>query len=201
MHSKNKHLCEICDQKFTRYYNLKNHIKVKHQLSNLKFSCYICKRDYVRQSDYLKHINDNHQSSHHFKLYKEVFDTLQIFRKHFIDCFSIYCVLNEIDDIKTFLQNYLLTIYPKLKVNFLIVAEYILKGNDNIVSEKELFNLRSSNFNISRVNSNKYLQKIIKKHLFEIIQKEKELNLPGSGWTSNKIIFIDIALYKINLLM
>ena len=136
----------------------------------MKFSCYICKRHYLRQSDYLKHINDNHQSSHHFKLYKEVFDTLQIFRKHFIECFSIYCITNEIDGLVTFLKSKL-SLYPKFKININIQAENILRGNDNEISEKELFNLRSSNFIISRVNSNKYLQTIIKKHLFKIIQK------------------------------
>ena len=81
------------------------------------------------------------------------------------------------------------------------MGEYVLKGNDNIVSEKELFNLRSSNFIISRIHSKKYLRKIIVKHLHEIINKEKELNLPGSGWTSNNIVFIDMIVYKINLLL
>ena len=125
---------------------------------------------------------------------------MQVFRKHFVDSISIYSILNEVDDIKLFLQSKL-TLYPKYKINFLVVAEYILKVNDNIVSEKELFNLRSSNFIISRINSGKYLRKIILKHLYEIIHKEKELNLPGSGWTSNNIVFIDIILYKINLLL
>ena len=50
-----------------------------------------------------------------------MFDTLQLFSKNFIDCFSIYCVLNEIEDIRTFLQSKL-TLYPKLNVSFLIIA-------------------------------------------------------------------------------
>ena len=196
MDSKKK--CKICEKQFVKSSDLKRHIIVKHQLTNLKFSCYICKRHYLRQSDYLKHINDNHQSSHHFKLYKEVFDTLQIFRKHFIECFSIYSITNEIDDIVIFLKSKL-SLYPKFKININIQAEYILKENDNEISE--LFNLKSKNFIISRENSNKFLQRIIKNHLFEIIEKEKELNLPGSGWKCNSFKFLDVALYKINLLL
>ena len=195
-----KHLCEICNQKFTRLCNLKTHIKVKHQLTSLKFSCYLCKQNFKKQTDYLEHI-DNHKEGIKFVLYKDVFDgTMQVFHKHFIDCFSIYNILSEVDDITKLLQSKL-TQYPKFKINFLVVAEYVLKGNDNIVSEKELFNLRSSNFIISRINSGKSLTKIIIKHLSEIIHKEKELNLPGSGWTSNNIVFIDISLYKLNLLL
>ena len=195
-----KHLCEICNQKFTRSSNLKTHIKVKHQLTSLKFSCYLCKQNFKKQTDYLEHI-DNHKEGIKFVLYKDAFDgAMQVFRKHFIDCFSIYNILSEVNDITKFLQSKL-TLYLKFKINFLVVVEYILKGNDNIVSEKELFNLRSSNFIISRINSGKSLTKIILKHLSEIIHKEKELNLPGSGWTSNNIVFIDISLYKLNLLL
>ena len=38
-------------------------------------------------------------------------------------------------------------------------------------------------------------------HLFEIFSKEKDMNLPQSGWVSNKIISIDVNLHKINLLL
>ena len=47
--------------------------------------------------------------------------------------------------------------YPKYKVNINIQVEYILKGLDNIVTEKELFTIRSYNFIISRVVSKKSL--------------------------------------------
>ena len=200
MEIQKNHMCDICGQKFTRASNLKTHIKVKHELVSLNFSCYLCKQHFKNQSDYLQHI-DNHKEGIKFVLFKDAFDgTIQIFRKHFVDCFSIYSILSEVDDIKIFLQSKL-TLYPKYKINFLVIAEYVLKENDNIVVEKELFNLRSSNFIISRIYSKKYLTKIILKHLREIIDKEKELNLPGSGWTSNNIVFIDIILYKINLLL
>ena len=49
--------------------------------------------------------------------------------------------------------------YPKYKVNINVQVEYILKGLDNIVTEKELFNIRSSNFVISRVVSRKSLKR------------------------------------------
>ena len=39
------------------------------------------------------------------------------------------------------------------------------------------------------------------KHLIEIIEKEKEMNLSRSGWISNKLILIDINFHKINLLV
>ena len=43
--------------------------------------------------------------------------------------------------------------------------------------------------------------KAIKTHLFEILAKEKDMNLPQSGWISNKIILMDINFYKLNLLL
>ena len=196
MDSKKK--CKICEKRFVKTSDLKHHIIVNHQLTNLKFSCYICKRHYLRQSDYLKHIDSHQEEGSKFVLYKEGFDILQIFRKHFIQCFSIYCITNEVDDLVTFLKSKLF-LYPKFKININIQAEYILNENDNEISE--LFNLRSKNFLVSRENSNQFLQSIIKKHLFEIIEKEKELNLPGSGWKCNSIKFMDVSLYKINLLL
>ena len=79
---------------------------------------------------------------------------------------------------------------------FLVQVEYILKGNDNSTMEKEIFNIRSSNFIISRIFSKKRMKQLINTHLFEILDKEKDMNLPQSGWTSNKVILIDINLLK-----
>ena len=67
--------------------------------------------------------------------------------------------------------------------------------------EKEIFNIRSSNFIISRSASTKSLRKLINQHFFEILDKEKEMNLPQSGWISNKLILVDINLHKMNLLL
>ena len=87
------------------------------------------------------------------------------------------------------------------KCTFLAQVEYILKGNDNSTMEKEIFNIRSSNFIISRIFSKKRMKQLINTHLFEILDKEKDVNLPQSGWTSNKVILIDINLFKVNLLL
>ena len=75
-----------------------------------------------------------------------------------------------------------------------------MKRDDNITMEKETFDIRSSNFIISRIFSKKRMKQLINTHLFEILDKEKDMNLPQSGWTSNKVIFIDINLFKVNLL-
>ena len=45
------------------------------------------------------------------------------------------------------------------------------------------------------------MKKLINTHLFEILDKEKDMNLAHSGWTSNKVILIDINLFKVNLLL
>ena len=76
-----------------------------------------------------------------------------------------------------------------------------MKGTDNTVLEKELFNIRTSNFIISKTFTKNSLRKIITKYLFEIIAKEKDMNLPQSGWVSNKIILIDVHFHTMNLLI
>lgn len=194
------HVCELCRQKFTRRYNLKNHIKIKHELVSMDYSCYLCKTNFKNQDIYLNHIAE-HKEGLKFVLFKDVFDgALKVFRKYLKNYFTLTDILKEVDDLHSFFQPQLLD-YPKYKVNINVQAEYILKGIDNIETEKELFNLRSSNFTISRINSNKSQKQIITDHLFEIIEKEKDLNLPQSGWTSNRLIFMDVALHQVNLLL
>ena len=60
--------------------------------------------------------------------------------------------MNELEDIQSFFQAQLLQ-YPKFKINILIQVEYVLKGNDNKTIEKEIFNIRRSNFIISKIIS------------------------------------------------
>ena len=192
--------CEICSRKFTRSSNLKTHIKTKHDNVSLSFSCYLCRKYFIDQKKYLKHI-DSHQEGLSFVLYKTAFDkTIQIFRKHFKNYFSLNDILNETNDIQHLIEAQLLQ-YPKYKLNFLIQIEYILKGENNVTLEREIFNIRTSNFVVSKTNSKKTLRKIINDHLFEILTKEKDMNLPQSGWVSNKIILIDVNLHKMNLLV
>ena len=192
--------CEICNRNFTRKYNLRTHIKTKHEHISLDYSCYLCRKNFKNQDKYLKHIG-NHKEGISFVLYKHAFQkSLQIFRKHFKNYFSLTDILNETNDIQKLLEGQLLH-YPKYKCTFLVQVEYILKGNDNSTMEKEIFNIRSSNFIISRIFSKKRMKKLISTHLFEILDKEKDMNLLQSGWTLNKVILIDINLFKVNLLL
>ena len=192
--------CEICSRQFTRSNNLKTHIKTKHDNVSLSFSCYLCRKNFIEQEKYLKHI-DSHKEGLSFVLYKKAFNkTIQIFRKHFKNYFSLNDILNETNDIQHLIEAQLLQ-YPKYKLNFLIQMEYILKGENNVTLEREIFNIRTSNFVVSKTTSKKTLRKIINDHLFEILTKEKDMNLPQSGWVSNKIILIDVNLHKMNLLI
>jgi len=200
MNTDKRFRCEICSRQFTRSNNLKTHIKTKHDNVSLSFSCYLCRKNFIEQEKYLKHI-DNHKEGLSFVLYKKAFDkTIQIFRKHFKNYFSLNDILNETNDIQHLIEAQLLQ-YPKYKLNFLIQMEYILKGENNVTLEREIFNIRTSNFVVSKTTSKKTLRKIINDHLFEILTKEKDMNLPQSGWVSNKIILIDVNLHKMNLLL
>lgn len=200
MDTDKKFRCEICSRKFTRSSNLKTHIKTKHDNVSLSFSCYLCRKNFIQQEKYLKHI-DSHKEGLSFVLYKKAFDkTIQIFRKHFKNYFSLNDILNETNDIQHLIETQLLQ-YPKYKLNFLIQMEYILKGENNVTLEREIFNIRTSNFVVSKTTSKKTLRKIINDHLFEILSKEKDMNLPQSGWVSNKVILIDVNFHKMNLLL
>ena len=195
-----KFTCNICTRKCTRKYNSKIHIRSKHDHSDLKFSCYLCQKNFQNQETYSDHI-DQHKEGLSFVLYKKAFDkTIIIYRKKLKDYFALNQIMNELEDIQSLFQAQLLQ-YPKFKINILIQVEYILKGNDNKTIEKEIFNIRSSNFIISKIISKKIMKKVISKHLIEIIEKEKEMNLSRSGWISNKLILIDITFHKINLLI
>ena len=196
----NRHRCQLCNRRFTRSNNLKNHIKTKHDKVSLSFSCYLCRKNFKEQDKYLRHI-DNHKEGLSFVLYKQVFDkTIQIFRKHFQNYFSLNDILNETEDIQSLIHTQFLQ-YPKYKVNLLVQIEYILKGENNLLLEREIFHIRTSNFVVSKANSSKNLKRSINNHLFEILSKEKDMNLPQSGWVSNKILSIDVNLHKINLVL
>ena len=200
MENTKKFNCKICDRNFTRSGNLKLHVATKHNKVSLDFSCYLCRKNFRKQEKYLKHI-DNHKEGLSFVLYKQAFDkTIQIFRKHFQNYFSLNDILNETEDIQSLIHTQFLQ-YPKYKVNLLVQIEYILKGENNLTLEREIFHIRTSNFVVSKANSSKNLKKIINNHLFEIFSKEKDMNLPQSGWVSSKIISIDVNLHEINLLL
>ena len=158
------------------------------------------KKNFKDQENYLRHI-DNHKEGRSFVLYKSAFDrAIKIFCKHFKNYFSPNDILNEVNDIHNLFDVKLLK-YPKYKCSILIQVEYLLKGTDNTVLEKEIFNIRTSNFIISKTVSKRSLRKTITKYLFEIITKEKDMNLPQSGWVSNKIMLLDVYYHKMNLLL
>ena len=110
---------------------------------------------------YLGHI-ERHKEGLNHTLYKKAFDgAVQIFRKHFRNYFSLTDILNETDDIRKLIETQLLR-YPKYKINFLTQIEYILKGEDNITLEREIFNIRTSNFIISNTSSkNKFKKQLM----------------------------------------
>ena len=77
-----KFTCNICTRKFSRKYNLKIHIRSKHDHSDLNFSCYLCRKNFKNQATYLDHI-DQHKEGLSFVLYKKAFDkTILIYRKN-----------------------------------------------------------------------------------------------------------------------
>ena len=132
----NRHRCQLCNRRFTRSNNLKNHIKTKHDKVSLSFSCYLCRKIFNEQDKYSRHI-DNHKEGLSFVLYKQVFDkTIQIFRKHFQNYFSLNDILNETEDIQSLIHTQFLQ-YPKYKVNLLVQIEYILKRKNNLTLERE----------------------------------------------------------------
>ena len=82
-----KHICKICNRKFTRGSNLNTHIKTKHDNVSLSFSCYLCRKNFRKQEKYLRHI-EHHKEGLNYTLYKKAFDgAVQIFRKHFRNYF------------------------------------------------------------------------------------------------------------------
>ena len=83
-------------------------------------------KKFKEQDKYLRHI-DNHKEGISFVLYKQAFDkTIQIFRKHFQNYFSLNDILNETEDIQSLIHTQFLQ-YLKYKVNLLVQIEYILK--------------------------------------------------------------------------
>ena len=65
-----RHRCQLCNRRFTRSNNLKNHIKTKHDKVSLSFSCYLCRKNFKEQDKYLKHI-DNHKEDPSFFIQKK----------------------------------------------------------------------------------------------------------------------------------
>ena len=195
-----EHSCPHCSRKFTRKYNLKNHITTKHEHFNILFDCFICNMHFKKFSSYLNHITRNHNNLNHFKKYKEAFDGIILnYRKYFNQNNLLSDVHHEKEEILKLIQLQLIK-YPKYKISFNIICEYVLKEL-NIIKEKEIFYLRSSNFLISKSQSRNKLQKIITDHISEAIEKEDLMMLPGSGWVFHKVLSLEVIFHKINILL
>ena len=54
-------------------------------------------------------------------------ERFKFLEKNFNNCFSLNEILNEVSDTKKLIETELLK-YPKFKINFLVQAEYLLKG-------------------------------------------------------------------------
>ena len=89
-------------------------------------------------------------------------------------------------------------IYPKYKLNISVISDYVLKGDENILEEE--FILKSSNYKITH-NNKKELTKNISFCFRDLIQREDDLNLQGSGWVLEEMKFLDIVLTKINIIL
>ena len=199
----NTHICPHCSRKFTRKYSLSTHIKSKHENFNILFDCFICNLNFKKFSTYINHINlHKSETIKSFSLYKEAFDGLIInYRKYFNQCKYLTDVYNEKQEILKLIQLQLIK-YPKYKISFNIICEYILKDSLlNIIREKEIFYLRSSNFIMSKSQSKSQLQKSITDHISEAIAKEDLMMLPGSGRIFHQILALEVIFHKINILL
>ena len=89
---------------------------------------------------------DYHKKGVSFVLYKMAFGrAIKTFRKYLKNYFSLDDIFNEVKDIQNLFDVQLLE-YPKYKCSISIQVEYLLKGTDYIVLEKEIFNIRTSYF-------------------------------------------------------
>ena len=66
-------------------------------------------------------------------------------------------------------------------MNIFLKIEMILLFLITILLERELFDIHVINFTISTSTAKKKFDKPIDDHLFEILTKEKDMNLPQSG--------------------
>ena len=113
----------------------KNHIISKREHFNILFDCFICNMHFKKFSSYLNHITRNHNNLNHFKKYKEAFDGIIInYRKYFNQNNLLSDVHHEKEEILKLIQLQLIK-YPKYKISFNIICEYVLKEL-NIIKEK-----------------------------------------------------------------
>ena len=57
-----RHICDICEMKFTMLPSLKNHIEQIH-LANQEFACSTCNKKYSSKNDLLCHKAEDHSKT------------------------------------------------------------------------------------------------------------------------------------------
>ena len=149
-----------------------------------------------------RHIYYSHMSKHlkndkNWTIFKSAFSgSTKIFRKALktTSFLELYLVKPSIE--KLIKQELLM--YPRLKFNVSVVAEYFLENEPT--PQIEQFILKSCNC-IATVNKSKELSNQIDNCLSQLRTREDQLNLRESGWILKAIIFIDVHLTQINILL
>ena len=106
-------------------------------------------KQFRKQARYLNHIS-RHKEGLSFVLYKDVYNGLvKIYRKTLENVYTFPELFEYREDVTNLIGTELLT-YPKLKISISVQCEYILEKNFDI--DKELFNLRTSNFVVTNIS-------------------------------------------------
>ena len=190
------HLCEYCGKTFTRRHNLLRHSERQHGGIQFLYNCTLCKKSFSSRVIYNSHISQ-HLKSKNWSIFKSAFTgSIKIFRKSlnttsFLELFLIK------PSIEKLIKKELL-LYPRLKFNLSVVAEYMLESE--ATPQIEQFILKSSNC-IATSNKTKELRTQIDTCLDQLRTREDQLNLRESGWILNAILFMDVHLSQVNILL
>ena len=191
------HLCEYCGKTFTRRHNLLRHSERQHGGIQFLYSCTLCKKNFSTRHIYYSHMSKHLKNDKNWTIFKSAFSgSTKIFRKalkttSFLELFLVK------PSIEKLIKQELL-MYPRLKFNVSVVAEYFLENEPT--PQIEQFILKSCNC-IATVNKSKELSNQIDNCLSQLRTREDQLNLSESGWILKAIIFIDVHLTQINILL
>ena len=92
-----------------------------------------------------------------------------------------------------------LLLFPQLKLNISVNADYQLESENRLLQIEE-FVLKSDNYIVS-TSRKKELTTNIHKCFNQIRNREDQINLNQSGWTLARILFIDVHLTQVNTLL
>ena len=191
------YLCEYCGKTFTRRHNLLKHSERQHGGLHFQYDCTLCRKSFPTRHIYNSHMSKHLKNDKNWTIFKSAFSgSTKIFRKALkTTCFlELFLVKPSIE--KLIKQELLM--YPRLKFNVSVVAEYFLENEPT--PQIEQFILKSCNC-IATVNKSKELSNQIDNCLSQLRTREDQLNLRESGWILKAIIFIDVHLTQINILL